>query len=41
LKLLKSIEPRITIMTIAGLRKYLIDHDEKSMGDIIGSFTLS
>ena len=35
------IDPKATIKTIEGLRKYLIDHNEKSIKDIIGTMVLS
>ena len=35
------IDPKVTVKTIAGIRKYLIDNGEKSIKDIIGSMILS
>jgi len=35
------IDPQITIKTVEGIRKYLIDHGMKKIGDLIGSFRIS
>ena len=34
-------DPAITIKTIEGIRKYLIDHGIKKMGDLVESFRMS
>ena len=36
-----AIDPTITIKTIEGIRKYLIDHGIKKIGDLVGSFRIS
>ena len=35
------IDSQITIKTVEGIRKYLIDHGMKKIGDLIGSFRIS
>jgi dihydroorotate dehydrogenase (NAD+) catalytic subunit len=36
-----AVDPTITIKTIEGIRKYLIDHGIRKIGDLVGSFRAS
>lgn len=36
-----TVDPTVTIKTIEGIKKYLIDHGIKRIGDLVGSFRMS
>jgi dihydroorotate dehydrogenase (NAD+) catalytic subunit len=36
-----AVDPTVTIKTIEGIRKYLIDHGIEKIGDLVGSFRMS
>jgi dihydroorotate dehydrogenase (NAD+) catalytic subunit len=36
-----EVDPTVTIKTIEGIRKYLIDHGIKRIGDLVGTFRMS